>query len=265
MYQRRNTLIVFLILAALLMIAAGAFLRRQYVAPILMYHSVTTKIDPDIRGLIVSPQSFERHMSFLKRHRYHVIPLADLAVLISEGRRVPPKTVALTFDDGYKDNFTYVFPILKKYGFPATIFVIYGEVSRPQSNKLSWEEIRLMQDSGLIYFGSHTLGVKSLLGIKSAEELRRQIVDSKTKLEERLGQPVTLFSYPEGGFNDTIRTLVIKAGYRAAVATNPGKRFADNDIFALKRIRISSNCDNLLAYWLESSGYYNFLRERHHR
>lgn len=265
MYRRRNTVIVVLVLAVLLMISAGAFLRRRYVVPILMYHSVTTRIDPAIRGLIVSPQSFERQMSFLKRNRYRVIPLADLVVLINEGRRIPPKTVAITFDDGYQDTFTHAFPVLKKYGLPATVFVIYNEVSKPQANRLSWEEIRLMRDSGLIDFGSHTLGPESLLNIKSAEELRRQIVDSKVKLEEKIGRPVVLFSYPQGGFNDTIRALVIEAGYRAAVATNPGKRFANNDIFVLKRIRISSNCDNLLIYWIESSGYYNFIRERRRR
>jgi peptidoglycan/xylan/chitin deacetylase (PgdA/CDA1 family) len=204
-------------------------------------------------------------MSFLKRHGYRVIPLADLAALIKGGRRIPPKTVAITFDDGYKDNFTYAFPILKKYGLPATIFVIYGEVSRPQADRLSWEEIRLMQDSGLIDFGSHTLGAKPLVDIESAQELKRQIVDSKAKLEEKLGRPVDLFSYPEGRFNDTIRAWVVEAGYRAAVATNPGKKFANNDTFVLKRLRISSNCDNLLIFWVETSGYYNFMREHRHK
>jgi hypothetical protein len=84
-------------------------------------------------------------------------------------------------------------------------------------------------------------------------------------LEEKLGRPISAFSYPEGRFNNKIKQLVMYAGYTVAVATNPGKRFANDDIFALKRLRISANCNNLFIYWVETSGYYNFMRERRHK
>jgi len=214
-----------------------------------------------VTGLIVSPETFDRQMSFLKRHKYNIVPLETLANLIKEKEKIPPKTVAITLDDGYRDNYTNAFPILKKYNLPATIFIIVEEVGRPLGDRLSWGEIKIMQDSGIITFGSHTLGPTPLINIKSDEELKRQIFDSKRVLEEKLGREVRLFSYPEGMFNAKIRQMVIEAGYTCAVATNPGKYYPDDDIFALKRIRISERAKNMFVFAVETSGLYTFMKE----
>jgi peptidoglycan/xylan/chitin deacetylase (PgdA/CDA1 family) len=226
---------------------------------------IDTKINPYAQRLIVSPQAFERQMLFLKEHHYNVAPLETLASLIRDKKKIPPKTIAITFDDGNRDNYTNAFPILKKYGLPATMFIIVNEVGRPQGDRLSWDEIKLMQGSGIITFGSHTLGPEPLINIKSEEDLKKQIFDSKKILEEKLGRKMNAFSYPEGRFNDHIRQLVINAGYKLAVAANPGKKFPNDDIFALKRLRISSSSDNLFIFWIETSGFYNFIRERRHK
>ena len=238
------------------------FIQQNYVVPIIMYHSVNPKAIPENR-LVISPEAFERQMYFLKRHRYNVLPLELLASLIKDRKKIPPRAIAITFDDGYKDNYIFVLPILKKYNFPATKFVIINEIGRP--DRLSWEEIKAMQDTGLINFGSHGLDAEPLINIKSEEELRRQIFDSQKILEEKLGQKVIAFSYPEGRFNAKIRQLVINAGYKLAVATNPGKKFASDDVFVLKRLRISSTSNNLFVFGIETSGYYNFIREHRHK
>ena len=238
----------------------AGFFRQKYVVPILMYHSVNPNAKPENR-LAVSIKSFERQMHFFKRYHYNVMALEGLANLIKEKKKIPPKTVALTFDDGYKDNYTYAFPILKKYNFPATVFIIIKEVGRSQEDRLSWEEIQVMRDSGIITFGSHTLGPEPLINIKSEQKLRSEIFDSKRILEEKLGKRITAFSYAGGMFNENIRQLVINAGYKFAVATNPGKKFANDDIFALKRLRISSSSDNLFVFWLETTGLYTFIKE----
>jgi len=238
------------------------FIRGNYVAPIAMYHSVDPDAKPENR-IAVSPATFERQMHFLKAHHYNVLPLESLAILIKERKKIPSKAIAITFDDGYKDNYIYAFSILKKYNLPATIFIITDEVGR--ADRLSWDEIKQMQDSGIITFGSHTLGPEPLINIKSEEELKKQIFDSKKILEDKLGRRIGAFSYPEGKFNDKIEELVIAAGYKLAVATNPGKKFADDDIFALKRLRISANSNNLFIFWVETSGYYNFMREHRHK
>ncbi len=244
--------------------ALAVGLRRAYVPPILMYHSVYPDA-PYANRLAVSTQTFERQMAFLRRHRYNVIPLSQLAALVREGRRLPLGTVAITFDDGYKDNFTYAFAVLKKYAIPATVFIIVQEVGRPQGDRLSWEEITQMRDSGLVEFGSHTIGPEPLINITDAREVRRQIFESKEMLQGRLGVPVRLFSYPEGRYTAAIRLLVKEAGYEAAVATNPGRGAANDDIFALKRLRISENAKNLFVFWFESSGWYSFFKERRHK
>lgn len=236
------------------------FMRQIYVAPILMYHSINPAQNPYIRKLIVSPESFQRQMRFLKDNHYNVISLEALADLIKQKKKIPPRTLAITFDDGFKDNYIYAFPVLKKYNLPAAVFLIVNEIERPY--RLNWDEIREMQDSGLITFGSHCLGPEPLVNIKAGENLKKEIFDSKKILEERLAKEVNAFSYPEGRFNNQIRQLVIGAGYKLAVATSPGKKFSHNDIFALKRVRISPSADNLVVFWVKSSGFYTFIQER---
>jgi peptidoglycan/xylan/chitin deacetylase (PgdA/CDA1 family) len=97
--------------------------------------------------------------------------------------------------------------------------------------------------------------------IKSEGERRRQIADSKRILEQKLKRPVTMFSYPAGLFNSRVRSLVIDAGYKLAVATSPGRDYPSDDIYALKRLRISHTSDNLFVFWFETSGIYTFFKE----
>jgi peptidoglycan/xylan/chitin deacetylase (PgdA/CDA1 family) len=262
---KRKILVSIFFVIFLSIFLAVNFIRQQYVAPIIMYHMIDTKINPYVQRLIVFPRAFERQMLFLKEHHYNVVPLETLASLIRDKKKIPPKTIAITFDDGNKDNYTNAFPILKKYELPATMFIIVDEVARPQGDRLSWDEIKVMRDSGLITFGGHSLGPEPLVNIKSDAELKRQIFASKVALGEKLGREVNIFSYPEGKFNSKIRQLVIDAGYKIAVAANPGKKFPSDDIFALKRLRISSSSDNLFVFWIETSGFYNFIRERRHK
>lgn len=240
----------------------AGFIKQKYVVPIIMYHSINPSAD-GINRLAVKDTTFARQMDFLKKRHYSVLSLEELAALIREKKKLPPKAISITLDDGYKDNFTYAFEILKKYNLPATMFVIVNEVGR--SDRLSWEEIKIMQNSGLIAFGSHAVGPEPLINIKSKEELKKQIFDSKRILEEKLGAKIRLFSYPEGRFNEEIRQLVIDAGYTVSVATNPGKNYPDDDLFALKRLRISENSANMFIFAVETSGFYTFMKESKRR
>jgi peptidoglycan/xylan/chitin deacetylase (PgdA/CDA1 family) len=221
MFKRKRLIVVSgLIIVCILFLTAA--LRRKYVVPIVMYHSINPAASRKTM-LGVSPKTFERQMRFLKKNRYNVITLPELASLIKDNKKIPACTIVITLDDGYKDNYTHAFPILKKYNLPATLFIIVNEVRRAEGDRLSWDQIKIMRDSGLIIFGSHTLGPEPLTKIKSEEEVKNQIFISKQILEKKLGKKVDVFSYPEGRFNAKIRQLVIDAGYKAAVATNPGK------------------------------------------
>lgn len=256
MSKRKRLIIVFSIFFLSVFLPVN-FIRKNYVVPIIMYHSIS--VPAPAKRRVVSIQSFERQMRFLKNHRYNVLPLEELAVLIKDKKKIPPRTLAITFDDGYKNNYNFAFPILKRYNLPATVFVIINEVNRP--DRLSWKEIRAMQNSGIITFGSHTLGPQPLTDIKSEAELKSQIFNSKKILEDKLGRPVNMFSYPGGRFNAKIRELVMEAGYKLAVTTSPGKKFPDDDLLALKRLRISSTSDSLFVFWIETTGFYTFIKE----
>jgi peptidoglycan/xylan/chitin deacetylase (PgdA/CDA1 family) len=259
MFRRKRIIIVSL--AIIIIIVFLGYLRGLYQVPVLMYHSINPESNAAMYRLIVKPESFARQMQFLKSHHYNVVSLEAVGRLIQEKKKLPPKAVAITFDDGFKDNYIYAYPVLKRLAIPATIFVIYDEVGRPQGDRLSWDEIREMQESGLITIGSHTLGAVPLVDIKSEAELRRQIIDSKKMLEHKFKTPVDAFCYVGGMFTSHIKELVRQAGYKYAVATGLGRRHSNYDVYAIKRIRISSSSDNLLDFWVRVSGYYNSFRE----
>lgn len=234
----------------------------HYTPPILMYHYINDE-EPSRSKLGVSVKSFERQMRFLKEHKYNVISLEEFVTLIKNGRRLPLKTVIITFDDGYLDNYTNAYPILKKYNLPATMFVVIHRIGRHMGNDdyMSWQQIEELSNSGLITIGSHSINHPNLSEVASEGNLKYEIFESKRILEERLKRKVNFFSYPFGGMNTKARELVILAGYTASVATNLSKYYSHNDIYALKRLRISENCKNLFVFWVETSGLYTYIKE----
>ncbi|MBL7196506.1 MAG: polysaccharide deacetylase family protein [Candidatus Omnitrophica bacterium] len=247
------------ILFLLLILGFGLFLRYIYINPVLMYHYI---VDTDLAKKdkrIVTPQTFEQQMHFLKVNDYNVISLEEFAKFLKHKKRIPRNTVVLTFDDGYLDNYENAYPILKKYDLKATMFVIVDSLSNP--NFMTKEQIKEMSNSGLITIGSHTLGERHLPSIADEDELKKEIYDSKKKLEAILNKPVNCFSYPIGGFNKKIRQMVIDAGYTVAVSTSPGLCYSNDDPFAIKRVRISENSKNLFVFWFESSGLYKGILE----
>lgn len=232
-----------------------------YLAPlhepaILMYHRVGQPEDPAARGLFVSPEVFERQMEFLKSHNYRVLPLSEIVERTKRGERLPTNTVAITFDDGYLDNFTYAFPVLKKMEFPATIFMITDNIGR--ENWLSEEDLRILADSG-VTIGSHTLS-HAFLPPLAAAEADKEISESKTKLEAVLGRPVTLFSYPAGGVTKEVEEMVIAAGYEGAVTTN--YKSTGRDPYWLQRVKVSDAHGNLFNFWAKTSGFYHMGKRR---
>jgi len=232
--------------------------RGTYVVPILMYHKVDAA-ESLTSKLAVSPETFQRQMEFLHRNKYNVIPLIELIELMEKGGRIPHNTVCITFDDGYESNYTKAFGILEEYNLPATMFVIVDFIGKP--GYLSKRQIKELANSKIIALGSHAATHPVLTKIDK-KYLKKEIVDSKDKLDTRVAKPVELFSYPLGAFDENIRKVVMDAGYSGAVATNPGKDYTKNDVYALKRVRISESSANMFVFWVEASGYYTFIKER---
>ena len=258
--DKKRILVPFLICAVLFVIAGKLFLDAIYVPVIVMYHSVgkqSSALDGYGPKLNVSTEAFRKQMKFLREHGYKVIPLTEFINRIKKKEKIPRKTIAITFDDGLKNNFTSAYPILKNYNLPATVFVSTDFIG--EEKFLSWSDIRIMQDNK-ITIGSHTMSHKWLPSLKE-DDIHEELSVSKKILERMTGRNIEVLSYPLGGFDQMVKEQAKKAGYIGAVATNPGRKYPKNDIYALKRVRISMTSDNLLTFWIETSGYYTFIKE----
>ena len=129
----------------------------------------------------MSPESFERQMRFLRERKYNIVSLEELTDLIKNKKKIPPMTVAVTFDDGYLDNYTHAYPVLKKYNIPAAIFVVINRIGKHLVNDdyMSWSQIREISESGLITIGSHSMSHPNLSEISLEEQLKEEILESK--------------------------------------------------------------------------------------
>ena len=249
---KKNIIITVVLIAALAIIL---YAKAQYVVPVIMYHNIDG--DSATSRLSVSPESFKAQMDFLKRRRYNVVKLEDLSEMVRKNQ-LPSKTIAITFDDGYENNYLNAYPVLKELGLPATIFIIPAMVG--SDGYLTWDQVVEMSESGIVSIGSHSLSHPWLPNM-AVQKLDSEIMDSKRSIESHIGKGALAFSYPLGGFNKDVREKVIKAGYKIAVATNPGKRYPRHDLFAMKRLRISSTSDNLFVFWFEITGFYTWIKE----
>ncbi len=205
---------------------------RVPVAPthprILMYHMVKEQLPKAHRKhnkWRVRPDDFERQMKWLHDNGWHSYTISELV----NAKEVPERSFVITFDDGYYDNYTYVFPLLKKYSFKATIYLVpgYTENSWEKSYEgnfdalLTQDQITEMQKSDLIEFGSHTLNHKNLLSIDDCDAYN-EIVASKIEVEKMIGHGCQSFAYPYGKYTENVINMVGKAGYRSAVVVKRG-------------------------------------------
>lgn len=199
---------------------------------VFMYHQIANlPFSNDPLHLAVPPEKFEQQMRYLHDHNYKSISLKDAVNYWRKGQAHPPKLFVLTFDDGYQDFYTTVFPILDKYKFKATVFLVANQVGQKtdwqgqrnaQSAQLmTWSEIRELSQYG-ITFGNHTLTHPRLTKLKP-EIAQREISDAKLKIEDNLGIEVDLFCYPFTANNKKIQQLVEESGHVAACAGDRGK------------------------------------------
>ena len=238
-----------------------SWLTPKYSVPILTYHS----IGYGKGSFFVTPENFTKQMEYIKKNGYEVITLDELVRGIKDKNVFKRNKVVITFDDGYKDDFEYAYPVLKRFGFGATIFIItdfMGKGSTGGEKKfLNWDEVIAMSKDK-ISFGSHTKTHFYLGVIKDEEATVEEIVGSKKAIEQKIGMPADYFCYPGGGFNEKVKELVVKAGYKGACSTNRGFADFNSDVYELKRVKVTnSDMAKPLSFWIKLSGYYNILRK----
>ena len=222
---------------------------------ILFYHRVSDDRDE----LAVSPASFRRQMDYLASESYRVVDVLEAADLLDRGDPAP-KTIGLSFDDGFLDVAEQALPVLAERGFRATVFVAPAVVDgwasfrwyASQPPLLGWDEIVELDREGTLTFEAHSLTHPNLVTLRN-EAAREEIVGSKLALEAHLGRPVQAFSYPSGLYGVRERGLVAAAGYRVAVSCEPGPNARGTDRLALRRRQIDAR-DNLLDFRAKLGG-----------
>lgn len=217
-------------------------------AVVVAFHRVQETVEPD-DGLTVSLRMFERHCRFFRDH-FNVVPLRDIVEKLERGQRLN-RELAITFDDGYRDNFEHAAPVLEKLSLPATFFVVTqwmgtdvvpwwdGErgVRHPW---MTWDQVRALHRKGF-HVGAHTR-THADLGRISGAEAQREIVGARRELERRIGSSADLFAYPYGRpdqLSEANRAMVKAAGFRCCCSCVGGINAAGSDPFHLRRVPIS--------------------------
>lgn len=209
-------------------------LNRDISIPILYYHSISSVPKNE---LCMPPAEFEKQIAYLSQHDYHCVTLAQLYDFFYGNGQLPEKPIAITFDDGYKDNYTTAFPILKKYRFNATVFVISSNVGH--SNNLSWNQLKDLSHNGWLV-ESHTVNHYDLTKLDS-KKLAQELDASKSSLEKQLGIKVDYLVYPSGQFNEKVEKAVKNAGYLMAFTTQRGWANRTMDPFLIHRVYCFAN------------------------
>jgi peptidoglycan/xylan/chitin deacetylase (PgdA/CDA1 family)/glycosyltransferase involved in cell wall biosynthesis len=238
--------------------------KRKMEIPVIMYHRVIKNVnEAGKHGIYVTCDQFEEHMKYLRNKGFNTVSIDDVIRGTSKGY----KNIIITFDDGYEDNYSNAFPILKKYGFTALIFLTAGldfnkwdcDENEPVVKFLNQREILEMKQYG-IEFGAHTLTHPNLSKL-SYDEAYKEITESKKNIEKKTGDDVRVFAYPYGEANNETIDIVKNAGFFCAFATEKGPLGIHEDIFRIRRIAVFPNTFKA-GFARKVKGNYNFYREK---
>lgn len=212
--------------------------------PILMYHYVS-ELPPDAdvyrRDLTVLPEHFEAQLQYLFREGYQTVTLADVHARLSTGKPLPARPIVLTFDDGYKDAYTIVTPLLQKFGFVGEFFVLATPAHYEAEHYLSWNEMQDMAAAGMS-MQAHGRDHVDLTN-RSYDFLVYQILGAREAVEAHTGAPVQFFCYPSGRHDADAEAVVASAGYLGSVTTAWGNELSLDNAYTWPRIRIKGAWD----------------------
>jgi len=246
-------------------------------ALIICYHCVKDEVNSYLRP--TKSADFENQMRYLST-RYNPISLESMAQHLRNGTSLPSRAIAVTFDDGYRDNYENAYPILKRYHIPATVFLAtdfidtgrippweQGYCMDQEPLMLSWKQVREMSDAG-VSFGSHTV-THPLLTRIPPKQVERELRQSKDIVEQQIGKPVSTLAYPSGDFDSNVKQAVREAGYLAAVTIRAGQNGHHDDIHALKRnlIQLQSECHRVfpVSFLAEITGVVGRVRASYYK
>lgn len=216
--------------------------------PILMYHRVAPTGSSQMAQWRVTPKAFEEQLRYLQDAGFYSVTLEDWRKAMITRKPLPGRAVLITFDDGYLDFLTYAWPLLKRYGFSATVFLVTDQIG--QSNKwdsfygedlllLGWQEIMQLQAEG-VDFGSHSASHRHLTSLPPTEIVREGI-RSRAILKQKLGVPIRAFAYPEGEVDLVVKHLIGACGYIFGLSCRSRRSSFQDSLLELPRIEIESS------------------------
>lgn len=223
----------------------------------LVYHHVVGVEEHDPGELTVSASLLGRQCAYLRDHGFKVTDAATVVRSMRLGKEPEARSVVLTFDDGYTDTRANALPVLERFRYPATVFIVADALVDhahpvPEKSYLDVAQARAMVAGGLMTVGCHGATHSNLRGL-SDDALRRETAGAKQRIEDALGTPVTLFAYPFGSYDAwdaRVRDAVEEAGFEAAFTSVAGPNTARTDPFLLLRSRVS---------WAEELPYFGRL------
>jgi peptidoglycan/xylan/chitin deacetylase (PgdA/CDA1 family) len=209
--------------------------RRQYVG-VLVWHDVL----PQRQVWFDTPfATFKAQLAAIKRGQFHVVSLDALENHLTQGAPLPPRPLVITFDDNNRGLYRYAFPLLKQYGYPATLFVHTNFVGVTTSKEhCNWNELAEMQRSGLIGIQSLTASHPADIRLLSDDAITQELRDSRAAIQQHFGKPVYAFVYPEDNYNARVARLVAQAGYRLAFTEDWGNAGASPNLMMIHRYSI---------------------------
>ena len=220
------------------------------VVPILCYHRFGKTCKSN---LCISERTFIKQVEYLKKNGYHTIHLSNLMDFLNYKTAIPSKSVVITLDDGYRSIYDFAYPLLKRYGYTATLF-IYTDFIEASRNALTWRQLRELKTAGF-EIGSHSISHADLTKKLPHENdqtfwnrITQELITSKKIIDRKLNQDTQFFAYPYGNYNQQILDLFPKAGYKLGLTIrNGGNSFFANPL-TLKRSQI---LEENMAYFVD--------------
>ncbi|MBD8047211.1 MULTISPECIES: polysaccharide deacetylase family protein [Clostridium] len=204
--------------------------------PILYYHSIQKNGENE---LMMNPELFRSQIQWLKDNNYTSLTLEELYNYIKFNTPVPEKSVVITLDDGYVDNYTNAMPIINEFDFDATIFMVSDFINNP--NFLTENQLKELEKNK-ITIESHTVNHLNLANI-SREKQKEELEESKKHLGSLLNKSVDYIAYPYGSYTDDTKDIAVETGYKMGFSTNSGWASGNSDLFSIPRVYMSDFYD----------------------
>jgi len=279
---RRSLLYAILAILGCLVFIGGlkaAVAWRRPSVPILIYHNVLDADEARRESLshnapVLSPSAFESNLAYLEREGYETVTLRQVADFVEGRGSLPPKPVAITFDDGWEGVYRFAYPLLVKHKMKATVFVIASQVQDPRRRQpftterltmLDWDQVREMDSSGRIDIESHTYDLHKRSGadgapsdypaaiarlkvggvIETGAAYRRRLIEDFEAAERvfraQLRRTPRFVAWPYGAYNHVALETAGSRGYRATLTTDYGVGCAGDDLMRLRRVSLSEH------------------------